>query len=267
MMAQLAVDDRAAIVAGLERGWATGERFEIDTTLVSGAEETIDVALGVHPERDADGHVIALSGTVQDVTARKLLEKQLIQAQKMEGLGRMAGGIAHDINNTLVGVLSFISLAKDTLPSGTTAHEDLELALDAANQAAKVVAQTLSFARPAPGRQEVIDIDHELREVAQLLVRLLGDRCKLDLRLSGDLWPVRFGAGQVAQVVTNLVLNASDAMPEGGRVTISTRNLESKDMPRSLAARSEPCDSVVLTVADEGEGIAPQDLTNILEPF
>ncbi len=261
----LAADAREHAAEAIDDAWTMGRALKLDTSVCRSNGASLDIALSIEPVLEAE-RVTALSFTVQDISERKQLEGQLIQSQKMEGLGRLAGGLAHDINNTLFGVISFIAVAKDELDPALPQQEDLDMALEAANKASQIVNQVLTFSRRRPAQPVQLNPNQEINDITRMLDRLLDDNITLELELDPDLWDVRMGTGQISQIATNMAINAADAMPEGGKLTISTRNIPQDYLPTHLA-RSNRRDHVLLSIRDTGEGIPAEHLEHIFEPF
>jgi signal transduction histidine kinase len=199
-----------------------------------------------------------------EMAERKRLEGQLLQAQKLESLGRLAGGIAHDFNNLLTAILGYsevLLLRKD--PSLATSLGQIKLAAD---RAARLTSQLLLFARRGVVEAVVLDLNDLTHNISQLLRRLIGEDVELMVRRNPQLWATKADAGQVEQVLLNLGVNARDAMPRGGRLTIATDNAEvGEPLARDLGM--SPGAYVVLTVADNGTGMTEETKAHLFEPF
>ena len=198
--------------------------------------------------------------------AQRSLEQDLLQAQKLESIGRLAGGVAHDFNNLLTAILGYTEMAGDLHPSADVSQCLREVRI-AGNRAADLTRQLLAFARRQTISAQIIDLNTAIRETASLLHRLIGEHVTLKMDLCPELWTVNADPGQVSQLLTNLAVNARDAMPEGGCLTLQTKNRPfdaSGDDPAGFEAAG---DHVVLTVADTGTGISPDIQERIFEPF
>ena len=195
------------------------------------------------------GYVVVL----RDVTDHRRLEEDLRQAQKMESVGQLAGGIAHDFNNLLTAIIGYAALAEAEQKPGTPVHEWIQQIRRSGEQAATLTSQLLAFGRRQTLRPVDLDLNTVVDDIQKMLRRLIGEQVDLDVRLAPALAPVRADRSQVEQVIVNLVVNARDAMPRGGRITIRTHN--------------EGGPYAGLTVEDTGEGIAPEILERIFEPF
>jgi PAS domain S-box-containing protein len=219
------------------------------------------------PQFDTSGRVTGIVVISQDITDRKQLEDQLLQAQKLESIGRLAGGVAHDFNNLLTSIFGLIAVAQRALPKGSMAHEYLALLNLAAEGGANLTKQLLAFARRQIIEAQVIDLNALVLETSSLLQRVLGE----DIDVSADLWPerlsVKVDANQISQLLLNLALNARDAMPGGGRLAFRTLLVGSDgDWRRSLP--DAPCGRhALLSVQDSGEGLSEEAKAHLFEPF
>jgi PAS domain S-box-containing protein len=190
---------------------------------------------------------------LRDVTDKKRLESDLLSAQKLESLGRLAGGVAHDFNNLLTGITGYASLLLERSTGDPELTRDLGEIKRAADRAAELTKQLLAFGRRQMLKPRPVDLNAVLADVGGLLQRLLGDHVELELLPAPDLGIVRADPGQIEQVIVNLAVNASDAMPDGGRLSIATCNADDG--------------SVELVVSDTGVGMDEQTLSRIFEPF
>lgn len=204
------------------------------------------------PMRDDTGQVVGVLGVYQDVTERKRLEAQLRQAMKMEAIGRLAGGVAHDFNNLLTIISGNVHLLAALPPGDAEFPQLLDDVRDAAERAAALTRQLIAFGRKQPVRPEVIDLNQSVSGMVGLLRRLIGERVSVRTELHAHAVPVRADRGQFEQVVLNLVLNARDAMPEGGALSIST------------AAHGK---SARLVIRDTGTGMTDEVKRHLFEPF
>lgn len=201
-------------------------------------------------------------GTVVDFTESRALEEQLQQAQQLESIGRLAGGVAHDFNNLLTVILASVGLAELTAAPNTA--EELSVIRTAAERGAELTQQLLAFARKQVIQLATLDLNEIIRKLTGVLRRLVGEDIVLDLALADDLWPIRAGASQLEQVIMNLAINARDAMPDGGPLRIATMNvvLEPGELMPVRAG-----EHVALIVSDRGVGIDASSLQHIFEPF
>ncbi len=219
------------------------------------------------PLVDLRGEAYALCSIATDITERKLLEAQLVQAQKMDSIGQLAGGIAHDFNNLLTAISGYTELVLAGLATTDPSRDDLEEVLKAANRATTLTRQLLAFARRQPIAPHVINLNTLVTDIDKLLRRLISEDIALDIRLTPGLHPVKVDPGQIEQVVLNLVVNARDAMPEGGYLLIETGNVILD--PRYAHGHLDiPAGRyVMLAVTDSGMGMAPEVQAHVFEPF
>ncbi len=202
-----------------------------------------------------------------DVTERKNLEAQFSQSQKMQAVGQLAGGVAHDFNNLLTAIIGFCDLLLLRSRPGDPAFGDIMQIKQNANRAANLVRQLLAFSRQQTLQPRVIDITDVLVELSHLLRRLIGENIELEFGHGRDLGLVKVDQGQLEQVVINLAVNARDAMPNGGRLTIRTANVRPAQALRRGHEVMPAGDYVLIEVRDTGIGIAPDNLARIFEPF
>jgi len=221
----------------------------------------------ITPVRGADGRVSHFVAIKQDVTDRKRLEAQLHQSQKMEAIGQLAGGVAHDFNNLLLVMNGYCEMVLGKLPEDHPQRGDLLQVLKAGARAKDLTRQLLAFSRRQVLDPRVLDLNEAVLGMEKMLVRLRPEHTRVVSNLAPDLGRILADRGQVEQVVMNLVVNARDAMPDGGQVTLETRNAEidaayAREHPGATAGRY-----VLLTVADNGSGMPPEVLLHIFEPF
>ena len=209
---------------------------------------------------DAQSNVICTLGILTDVTELVHLREQLFQAQKMETVGTLAGGIAHDFNNLLTAILGATGLLADSLRKGPVDHESLASIEQAAARGTQLVRQLMTFSQRQPTRQEPIDLNDIVREAAELIQRTFPKDMTLTTNLAPDLHITQGDSTQMHQVIMNLAVNARDAMPRAGALTIATENIDLADGPQAGPG-------VVLTVTDTGHGISAEQRPHIFEPF
>jgi two-component system cell cycle sensor histidine kinase/response regulator CckA len=216
--------------------------------------------------RDAHGHVEYLNVVVEDISERRSLETQLRQAQKMEAVGRLAGGIAHDFNNLLTAILGSSDLLLETM-TRPEERDDVEEIRKAAKRAADLTRQLLAFSRQQVLAPQVLDLNALVTDLEKLLRRLIGEHVELHTVLAGDLGAVRADPGQLEQVIVNLAVNARDAMPGGGQLTIETANAELDDKYADEHFSGQAGSYVLLAVSDTGTGMDEATKSHIFEPF
>ncbi len=226
----------------------------------------IRVNLSAAPLRDRGGNIYGIMGVLEDVTERKQLEEQLRQATKMEAIGRLAGGVAHDFNNMLTAIRGYSELLLADLPANDRRRHQAEEILKAAERAASLTQQLLAFSRRQVIQPKTVDLNALLTNLMGMLRRVIGEDIRLVTRLEPGLWPVTADPGQLEQVVLNLAVNARDAMPQGGVLTIETANVREEPSSGGGHAAGGP-GAVQLTVRDTGSGMDAGTLARIFEPF
>jgi two-component system cell cycle sensor histidine kinase/response regulator CckA len=214
-------------------------------------------------ERETEAAIVYMLET----TERRTLENQINQSQKMDMVGQLAGGIAHDFNN----VLSAIMMANDFLLNAhkptDPSFQDIMQIKQNATRAATLVRQLLAFSRRQTLRPQVLDLGDALSDLTMLLRRLIGEKVKLDLVHGRDLWPVKVDVSQFEQVIVNLAVNARDAMPDGGKLTVRTANVSAQESEKLSYKGMPPADYVRIDVTDTGTGIPSDIVDKIFEPF
>jgi PAS domain S-box-containing protein len=261
----LAPDDEPAVRA--EWGAAlSGVPFEVEHRLVV-ADRIRWVHVRGEPETDGTGRVVRIVGVTQDITERRSLEDQLRHAQKMEALGRLAGGVAHDFNNLLTIITGYVGMVLGQLPETDEFRSALVEVQRASERAADLTRQLLAFSRKQLTQPRVIDLNVLVGELAKMLGRLIGPDVDLDLVLAPDLERVKVDPGQFEQVLMNLAVNARDAMPGGGALVIETCNVQLEDAVCAGPHSARPARYVRLTVRDTGHGMDEATRRRIFEPF
>jgi len=214
--------------------------------------------------RDADGKPVEFAGTLTDVTDRRSLESQLIQAQKMDAIGKLTGGIAHDFNNLLAAVIGGVGLLEKRATLQDEERKILGMTKRAAEQGSELVRRLLAFARRQKLEPHPVPIGALRDAVSDLLTHTLGGLVQIEWRTDDDAWPAFADRSQLELALVNLIINARDAMLAGGTVTVSIENrTATSERPTELPA----ADHVLITVADSGTGIAPEDLERVMDPF
>jgi two-component system, cell cycle sensor histidine kinase and response regulator CckA len=203
----------------------------------------------------------------EDVSEKRVLEDQFRQAQKMEAVGRLAGGVAHDFNNLLLVISGYTEVLLEKLENGSALHNKAAAIQQAADRATTLTRQLLAFSRKQLLELKVVDVNTIVADMERLLSPLIGENIQLTTRLGAGLGRTRADAGQLEQVIMNLVVNAKDAMPAGGKITILTANTELDDTYRREHAYIQPGPYVMLSVSDTGCGMDKETLSRIFEPF
>jgi PAS domain S-box-containing protein len=252
----------------LERVLRTGEKV-LDQRLTAKFGEGADRhwLASCFPIRDAAGELTGVGAMLVDTTERQQLEAQFLQAQKMEAVGRLAGGVAHDFNNLLTVITSYSTLALGSLRPQDPLRQDMTEIRDAAERAARLTRQLLAFSRKQVMQPQVISLSRMATEMERMLQRLIGEDVTLELRLAADLGSISADPGQIEQVLMNLVVNSRDAMPSGGHLIVETTNADfSTEL--SMTEIGRPAGQYVqLTVTDTGTGMSAETQANLFEPF
>ncbi|HYA47962.1 MAG TPA: PAS domain S-box protein, partial [archaeon] len=222
----------------------------------------------ISPVRDAAGRITHFIANGRDLTDRLSLEAQLVQAQKMDAIGRLAGGVAHDFNNLLTIITSYSELALDAAPQETALAAKIREILAAARRATELTRQLLAFSRKQPQALRVADLNQVIGDIAKTLPRLIGEDIEFSFEPGQGLGRVRVDPVQIEQILMNLASNARDAMPQGGHLRIETSSVILEDeYIHGKPAVIPKGQYVRITVSDDGVGIPPEDLPHIFEPF
>ena len=221
----------------------------------------------ISPVVDKTGSVVGYVAVKRDITRETDLEQQFHAAQRMESIGQLASGIAHDFNNLLAAMLGNVELLEETIGTNETARARLTVVRQAANRATSLTRQLLAFSRRQALQPQVIDLNGVVIETVNILGRVLGDNIRVVTHLASRLARINADAGQLQQTILNLAVNARDAMPKGGTVTIETSNVELSDEYRGRHGVIQPGEYVLLSVSDSGTGMSPEVQDRIFEPF
>ncbi|MCF6290227.1 MAG: PAS domain S-box protein [Desulfobacterales bacterium] len=239
---------------------------ELEMRRVDG--KTIHVIENVIGKFDNSGNLVEIQGYLFDITERKKLEQQLMQAQKMEAVGRLAGGVAHDFNNKLSVIMGYSEMALAEIPKPGGAWNDyLQEILKAAQHSADLTRQLLAFARKQIIAPRVLDLNDAVTQILKMLQRLIGEDIDLVWRPDADLCKVRIDPAQIDQILANFLVNARDAISGVGRVVIRTENVVFDESYCADHAGFSPGEYVLLEVSDNGDGMDKETLANIFEPF
>ncbi len=258
--------DRPTLEAAIAKAASgQGDIAPVEAMLAGTNERWANFFVSAVEEEDRDGEAAIVYAL--ETTAERTLENRVYQQQKMESVGQLAGGIAHDFNN----VLSAIMMATDFLlnahkPTDPSFQDIIQIKQNA-NRAAALVRQLLAFSRKQTLRPQVLDLNETLSDLTMLLRRLIGERVTLMPAFGRDLWPVKVDLSQLEQVVVNLAVNARDAMPEGGKLTVRTANVTAAECVKVGHKGMPIADYVRVEVGDTGTGIPPDIIEKIFEPF
>jgi len=269
-------DEKPGILEGMSahlRGKTP--RFEAEHRLRTRSGDWIWVLTrGRVVERDEEGRAVRVTGTILDISRRKQAEEQrarleaeLRQSQKMDAIGRLAGGISHDINNLLTAISVSADLMSMDIVENDPLHQECDEIKKAVEQATSMTSQLLAFSSKQMLEPKVLDLNEVVHRVQGMLRRLIGEHIELEALLDTDTGQVRADSGQLEQVLMNLVLNARDAMPQGGKLTVETAEVTLGEEDAREHIDAEPGSYVVLSVSDTGHGMDEETQSHMFEPF
>jgi two-component system, cell cycle sensor histidine kinase and response regulator CckA len=266
ILSVVAARDRTAIESAIARAAAgQGDIAPVDAALLGEAERWARFYVTPVEEEERD-HEAAIVYAL-DTTEQRTLQNQVNQAQKMDSVGKLAGGMAHDFNNVLSAIMMATDFLLNAHKPNDPSFQDIIQIRQNTNRAASLVRQLLAFSRRQTLRPQVLDLGEALNDLTMLLRRLLGEKVTLDVVHARDLWSVKADISQFEQVIVNLAVNARDAMPDGGRLTIRTGNIGAEESARFNYKGMPAVDYVLVEVADIGVGIAHDIMDKIFEPF
>jgi signal transduction histidine kinase len=260
-------DDREALRIARDAALASGQSLEIDHRVLT----TRGTVRWVHTRADivrgADGRPIRMVGTLQDITARRELEEALRQSQKLEAIGRLAGGISHDLNNALTIIIGYAELAVSALGENDPVREDVEQIRRAAERAESITRQLLAFSRKQWLEPRIFQVSDAVEDLGRMLDRLVGPRIELATIVDDNLPPIYGDRGQIEQAIVNLAVNACDAMPAGGKITLRASVVDADAAFVRAHQPMTPGRFVEILVADTGHGMSAEVLAHVFEPF
>jgi PAS domain S-box-containing protein len=219
------------------------------------------------PIFDFEGNLEGIGSIGTDITDRKHVEAQLVQAQRMEAVGKLTGGIAHDFNNLLTVIIGNSEILAGELEGNERLQPLAQVTLDAAERSAGLTQRLLAFGRRQVLEPRPTDSNQLLRDMKGLIERAAGERSKVSYTLAENLWPAMVDPGQLETAIINLVVNARDAMPESGRISVETANAELDELYAQMNPDTKPGDYVMIAVTDTGTGMAPEIVARVFEPF
>ena len=264
----LAPSDRPDEIPEILRKIAGGESIEHwESMRVAKDGRHVNVSITVSPLRDAAGEIVGASAIARDITAQRRAEAQLRQAQKMEAIGRLAGGVAHDFNNILAIIKSCTEFLRDRIDSSNEASIYVENIKKATDRGSSLTRQLLAFGRRKVVQPVILDLNERVRETGKLLRPLLGDDVEVVIAAKSEYAIVEADPGQIDQIVMNLAVNARDAMPRGGRFILETDTAELDVAFSEQYQPLAPGKYAMLAVSDEGCGMDKATLSRIFEPF
>jgi two-component system, cell cycle sensor histidine kinase and response regulator CckA len=259
--------DRAALSASVEAAaQGKGEIAPLDVSLEgAGPQRSARLFVSAADPRGDEGASATIFAL--DTTEQRTLQENLVQSQKMQAIGQLAGGVAHDFNNVLTAIIGYSDLLLANHRPTDPSFQDIMQIKQNANRAAGLVRQLLAFSRRQTLRPQTLQLNDVLSELQMLMRRLVGEQIQLDVVYGRDLWEVKADLNQFEQVIVNLVVNARDAMHEGGKITLRTRNFPASGCGELQEVDVAPADYVLVEVEDTGHGIPPEVRAKIFEPF
>lgn len=260
-------EDRPRVLHAVEQALRGGPSYDLEYRLIRPDGEMRVVHSRGDVTRDGSGRPCRMFGTVQDVTERKCLEDQLRIAQKMEAVGRLAGGVAHDFNNLLMVINGCAAMLSRELPASERARELLAEIQKAGERAASLTRQLLVFSRKRAFHPRATDLNELIGDLAQMLEWVLGEQIELTIQADPGLGLVEVDPGQLEQALMNLVVNARDAMPDGGRLAIETRDFEATPSYAEAHPDVRPGRHALVVISDTGHGMDEATRARIFEPF
>jgi PAS domain S-box-containing protein len=260
-------DDRAFVRRASDAAILEGQVYDVDHRIVRPGGEIRWVHERADIIRDANGKAIRMVGIVQDITERRLLEERVRQSHKLEAIGRLAGGIAHDLNNVLTEIVGYTELALGSLESRHPSRADVDEVRRAAERAEAVTRQLLAFSRKQLLERRVFCLGTTVASLGRLLARLLGSDVELHTRIADAALSIHGDSGQIEQAVINLAVNARDAMPAGGRLTLEVAPFACDNAFARAHQPMPPGDYIELSVSDTGQGMSEDTRAHVFEPF
>ncbi|HRJ70057.1 MAG TPA: ATP-binding protein, partial [Beijerinckiaceae bacterium] len=266
IVSAVAEADRPALQQALDAAReGRGDIPPVDVALAGEAPRSARIYVNAIEERDSQDEAAIVYAL--ETTEQQKLQEQFFQAQKMNAIGQLAGGVAHDFNNHLQSILGFTDLLLTNQKSTDPSFADLVQIKNSANRAKSLVRQLLAFSRQQTLMPEEIHIGDRLSDLSNMLKRSIGPKVELDVRYSRDLWPVHADPASFDNMIINLAVNARDAMPNGGKLTIRTANISTGEAAKIDNEQLKPADYALIEVEDNGTGMAPEVLEKIFEPF
>jgi PAS domain S-box-containing protein len=260
-------DDREALRIAREAAIASGQSLEIDHRVITAGGAVRWVHTRADIVLDVVGRPVRMVGTLQDITERRELEEALRQSQKLEAIGRLAGGISHDLNNALTIIIGYAELVVGSLDSSDSVRQDVEHIRRAAERAESITRQLLAFSRKQWLEPRVFQVGEAVLDLGRMLDRIVGPRIDLVTLVDEELPPIYGDRGQIEQAIVNLAVNACDAMPGGGKVTLQASVVDADAAFVRTHQPMTPGRFVEISVSDTGHGMTPDVLAHVFEPF
>jgi len=261
------VSDGESLEGGLRAIRQTGATSHAQLMLRGLRKDGTEFPAEVHLAPVASDHGVAIAAAIRDVTARKALEAQLAQAGRLEAIGRITGGLAHDFNNYLGIIIGHLDLLQEMIGNDHRAIKHVEAALNGALRSAELTQSLLAYSRKQPLTPRLTDIGGRIASLTPLIEHTLGKNISFTARTAPDLWPIKVDGAQFDSCLVNLATNARDAMPAGGSLAIEARNITLDAAACAQVPDARPGDHVLIEIADTGQGMRPEVLAQAFEPF
>ena len=245
----------------------SGRVTNFEATFLCGDQSEIIVQSNFRVESDKNGNWLYIEGIHQDISQRKHLEQQLMQAQKMESIGILAGGIAHDFNNILTGIIGSANFMLEDLSPEHPSYQDAQQIVQLGDRAARLIHQLLTFSRKDNVTKEVLNLNHFVSESIKLFQRTFQENITFRLKLQPDIGNIMANPEQIHQILLNLSINARDAMPKGGTITFKTKSISISKAYQAFHTYAQPGNYALLSVSDTGTGIPQKFIDKIFDPF
>ncbi len=259
-------EDREILEEAYRHAIDTGEQFDLELRCTTAKGRHFWARAIGRPEFK-EGRCVKMKGTFQDITEKKALENRIFQIQKMESIGNLAGGVAHDYNNMLSIIIGYAESILEKLDPENPIYDDISEILEAGKRSSDITRQLLAFARQQTTAPKVLDLNDKIKSILKMLRRLIGEDLDLAWRPGAKVWPVKIDPSQIDQILANLCVNARDAIKGVGQVTIETKNISFDEEYCANHAGFIPGEYIMLAVSDNGSGMAPETMDKIFEPF
>jgi PAS domain S-box-containing protein len=267
-------EDKETVVNAYTLSLKTKEPYTVTHRLLMPDGRVKHVHEYCETQYDKNGNPVKSIGTIQDITKRKNAEEeqerlktQLVQAQKMESVGRLAGGVAHDFNNMLSIIIGYSESTLEKIQPGDPLYEDITEILNAGKRSADITKQLLAFARQQTTAPKILDLNDSIKGILKMLRRLIGEDINLEWKPGRNIWSTKIDPSQIDQILANLCVNARDAITDIGHITIETKNISFDEEYCSSHADFMPGNYIMLAVSDNGRGVAKELIEKIFEPF
>lgn len=260
-------EDRELVNAAYSKSVENKKAYKIEHRLLLGGDKIKHVQERGRTIYADDGTPLQSIGTVQDITERVDMEETVRRSKKMDAIGQLSGGIAHDFNNQLAVIIGHLDILLDYHPEGETLHESVDTANKAALRCTDLTRRLLTFSRRQSPNKAIVDLNAIIRDLDTMIARSVTPEVEVEYLLADNLWKVEINSGEFQDAILNLVINARDAMPVGGKLLIGTSNIDLREDDVALQLGLEPGSYVRLTLSDNGTGMDEETLEHIFEPF